>query len=64
VLDVDERADVQTAMSATWLNRRFAATSRGPDAKEECMARNAMMRYAGYTKLKKMVSAQDVLLLL
>lgn len=55
VLDVDGRLDAQTAMRATWLNRRFAATSRGPDAEEENMARHAMLRYAGYTKLKKMV---------
>lgn len=57
VLDVDERFDAQTAMRATWLNRRFAATTRGPDAEEENMARHAMLRYAGYTKLKKMVRA-------
>lgn len=55
VLDPEERVDAVTAMSATWLNRRFAATTRGPDAKEENLARHAMLRYAGYTKLKKMV---------
>lgn len=61
VLDADERLDARTAMSCTWLNRRFAATTRGPDAEEECMARHAMLRYAGYTKLKKMVGLGQVL---
>ncbi len=55
VLDDEERVDAQTAMRSTWLNRRFAATVRGPDPEEENMARHAMLRYAGYTKLKKMV---------
>ena len=62
VLDADERVDAQTAMSATWLNRRFAATTRGPDANEENMARHAMLRYAGYTKLKKMVRRHNWLI--
>lgn len=57
VLDVEERLDAQTVMSSTWLNRRFAATTRGPDAEEESLARYALLRYAGYTKLKKMVRA-------
>jgi len=54
VLDPEDRCDASTALRATWLNRRFAATTRGPDAEEESMARAAMLRYAGYTKLKKM----------
>jgi serine/threonine protein kinase len=55
VLDPEERDNAQTALSCTWLNRRFAATLRDPFAEEETMARHAMLRYAGYTKLKKMV---------
>lgn len=55
IVDADDRLDGPTALSSTWLNRRFAATARGPDADEENMARHAMLRYAGYTKLKKMV---------
>jgi calcium-dependent protein kinase len=54
VLDPNERLDASTAMSSVWLNRRFAATTRGPHLGEEAMARQAMVRYAGYTKLKKM----------
>jgi serine/threonine protein kinase len=54
VLDPEERSDAPTALSCTWLNKRFAATVRGPQVEEETMARQAMLRYAGYTKLKKM----------
>jgi calcium-dependent protein kinase len=54
VLDPEDRLDAATALSCTWLNKRFAATTRAPDDEEESMARQAMLRYAGYTKLKKM----------
>jgi serine/threonine protein kinase len=54
VFDPEERLDAITALSCTWLNKRFAATVRGPHVEEETMARQAMLRYAGYTKLKKM----------
>lgn len=57
VLDPDDRADAESALSSSWLNKRFAATTRGPLQEEENMARSAMLRYAGYTKLKKMVNA-------
>lgn len=54
VFDPEERLEAATALSCTWLNKRFAATTRAPDEEEETMARHAMLRYAGYTKLKKM----------
>ncbi|KAL3935780.1 MAG: hypothetical protein SGBAC_008769 [Bacillariaceae sp.] len=54
VLDPEERSDAQSAQSSSWLNKRFAATTRDPLQEEENMARSAMLRYAGYTKLKKM----------
>lgn len=54
VCDPDDRPDAAAAMSSVWLNRRFAATIRGPHREEETLARHAMLRYAGYTKLKKM----------
>jgi serine/threonine protein kinase len=60
VLDPEERTDAQQALSTSWLNRRFAATTRGPLQEEENMARSAMLRYAGYTKLKKMVRFNSV----
>lgn len=56
VLDPEERSDAQSAQSSSWLNKRFAATTRDPLQEEENMARSAMLRYAGYTKLKKMVN--------
>jgi calcium-dependent protein kinase len=55
VLDPEDRLDAQSAMSCSWLNKRFAATSRAPHIEEESMARDAMLRYSGYTKLKKVV---------
>ena len=54
VFDQEERVDATLALSSTWLNKRFAATTRGPHIEEETMARQAMLRYAGYTKLKRM----------
>jgi serine/threonine protein kinase len=63
VLDPEERMEAQHALSMTWLNRRFAATCRDPHEEEETMARRAMLRYAGYTKLKKMVGIVDTIYL-
>jgi serine/threonine protein kinase len=57
VLDPDDRLTAGEALRCVWLNRRFAATTRAADAEEETTARYAMIRYAGYTKLKKMVRA-------
>ena len=54
VLDPDDRLDADVALSSTWLNKRFAATMRSPDDQEETLARQSMLRYAGYSKLKKM----------
>jgi calcium-dependent protein kinase len=54
VFDQEDRVDAASALASTWLNKRFAATTRGPHQEEETMARQAMLRYAGYTKLKRM----------
>ncbi|VEU41030.1 unnamed protein product [Pseudo-nitzschia multistriata] len=54
VLDPDERLDAERASSCVWLNKRFSASVRGPRECEILQARNSMMRYVGYTKLKKM----------
>lgn len=57
VLDPDERADAERALGSAWLNldaRR--TTSRTPHAEEEEMAKSSMLRFAGYARLKKMVS--------
>eukprot|EP00934_Nitzschia_sp_Nitz4_P009415 Nitzschia sp. Nitz4//scaffold133_size116822//56256//65702//NITZ4_003807-RA/size116822-snap-gene-0.16-mRNA-1//-1//CDS//3329535396//9405//frame0 len=54
VLDPEERADADTALRSTWLNRRHAATTRAANEEEEEKARSSMLRYVGYSKLKKM----------
>jgi serine/threonine protein kinase len=57
VLDPDERADAESALGSAWLNLQSAAptsTTSTPRAEEEEMARSAMLKYAGYPKLKKM----------
>ena len=54
-MDPNERIKADQALASTWLNRRFAATTRGPLKEEEANARLAMLKYAGYTKLKKIV---------
>jgi calcium-dependent protein kinase len=61
VLDPKERFSAEEALAATWLNRRFAATTRAAAPEEEDQARTAMLRYAGYTKLKKMVRMGSLL---
>jgi serine/threonine protein kinase len=54
VVDPEERLDAERASSCVWLNKRFAATVRGPKDSEILQAKDSMYRYAGYTKLKKM----------
>lgn len=60
VLDPDERADAECALESAWLRLHQRAVARdarrAPLAEEEEMARSSMQRYAGYSKLKKMVS--------
>ena len=60
VLDPDKRSDAESALGSAWLNLylQSAPTNarRAPRVEEEEMARSSMLRYAGYPKLKKMVS--------
>jgi len=60
VLDPEERADAESALESEWmhLHQRFASggARRAPLSEEEELARSSMQRYAGYSKLKKMVS--------
>ena len=59
VLDPEERADAESALESAWmrLHQRFASGARrAPLSEEEELARSSMQRYAGYSKLKKMVS--------
>ena len=57
VTDPDERLDADAALGSEWLNRSESMSARRvPHAEEEEMTRSSMLRYAGYCKLKKMVS--------
>eukprot|EP00977_Amphora_coffeiformis_P018872 scaffold6764_cov169-Amphora_coffeaeformis.AAC.10 len=54
VVDPEERMDADEALGAVWLNRRMTATVRNPHAEEFEGATNSIVRYAKYSKLKKM----------
>lgn len=54
VVDPEERLDADEALSAVWLNRRLTATVRNPYEEELEGATNSIVRYANYSKLKKM----------
>lgn len=54
VVDYDERADAEEALSMAWLNRRYAATVRNPHEHEMKSANASMMKYAKYAKIKKL----------
>lgn len=53
VVDPDDRATCDEATKATWLNRRFNATVRNPDADEIDSAKNSMVKFAGYSRLRQ-----------
>lgn len=53
VVDPDERANAEEALSASWLNRRFGATVRNPHMEEMDLAQQSLVQYSNYSKLKK-----------
>lgn len=53
VLDPNDRATPEEAMSSTWLNRRHGATVRNPHVEEMIMAKRSLMKFAKYSKLRK-----------
>lgn len=55
VEDPDERLTAEEAAGSSWLNRRFAATVRGPTEEEMENTTSSLTSYANYTKLKKLV---------
>ena len=55
VVDPEDRATADSAYRSTWLNRRQMTTVRNPHAEENEMAQQSLMKYAGYSKLKKVV---------
>jgi len=54
VLDPDDRATAEEALRSSWLNRRHTATVRSPDSKEMAMARQSIVNFAQYSKLRKL----------
>jgi len=55
VVDPEDRATADSAYRSTWLNRRQMTTVRNAHAEENEMAQQSLMKYAGYSKLKKVV---------
>jgi hypothetical protein len=53
VVDPDDRATSDEAMKASWLNRRFGATVRNPKNDEIDLAKDSLLRYANYSKLRQ-----------
>jgi len=53
VVDPDERADTDLALSASWLNRRYGATVRNPHMEEMDNAKSSIKRFSNYSKLRK-----------
>jgi len=53
VVDPEERADAEQALSMAWLNRRFTATVRNPYEEEIQNANANLLKYAKYAKIKK-----------
>jgi len=53
--DPDERLTAEEASGSVWLNRRFAATTRGPTEEEMDITTSSLTTYANYHKLKKLV---------
>lgn len=59
VWNPDKRSDAERALGSAWLNPYVmsgpTSATRGPREEEEELARSSMLRFAGYSKLKKMV---------
>jgi calcium-dependent protein kinase len=54
VVNVEDRASAEEALSMTWLNRRFAETVRNANVAEEAEVQKSILRYSKYSKLKRM----------
>ena len=54
VVDPEERLTADEALGAVWLNRRMTATVRNPYEDEIKSAHHSIVKYAKYSKLKKM----------
>ena len=54
VVDPDDRATDDEALRASWLNRRYSATVRNPIVEEMNLAKDSVLRYAKYSKIRQM----------
>ena len=54
VVDPNDRLTADQAYASAWLNRRFTATSRSPTLEELSSVNDSMLRYSGYSMLKKL----------
>lgn len=55
--EADQRPDAESALGSAWLNSIRTDSSKS-DAEEEAMAQSAMLKYADYPKLKKLVRVE------
>lgn len=53
VVDPEERLDAESALRASWLNKRFNATLRNPYEEELESAKQSILNFKDYNKLKK-----------
>jgi serine/threonine protein kinase len=53
VVDPQDRSTAEDALGASWLNRRFSASVRNPHDEEMEKAQQSLVKYAGYSKLKR-----------
>jgi serine/threonine protein kinase len=56
VLDPEDRPTADEALGNLWLNRRYSATVRAPTVEEVNQSTKSLQAFAGYSKLKKLVS--------
>jgi hypothetical protein len=54
VVDPDDRATDDEAMKSSWLHRRHGATVRNPKMEEIHLAKDSVLRYANYSKIRQM----------
>jgi calcium-dependent protein kinase len=54
VVDPEDRATDDEALKASWLNRRYSATVRNPIMEEMNLAKESVLRYANYSKIRQM----------
>ena len=54
MVDPEDRATDDEALKASWLNRRYSVTVRNPIKEEMNLAKDSVLRYAKYSKIRQM----------